>query len=74
MLGKRRTRREFKLRTREEERPKVDTQSEEDKRIHISPPDRSNYPRLFDNWMIILVFVLLIVFLIFILRWLTGAI
>lgn len=74
MLGKRRTRREFKLRTREEERPKVDVQSEEEKRIRISPPDRSKYPRLFDNWLIILVFALLIVFLIFILRWLTGAI
>lgn len=78
MFGKKHKRREFKLLKRSEEPREKNTEqkqeADEEKRIRISPPDRSSYPRLMDNWMIILVFALLILFLIFILRWIGGAI
>jgi len=73
MFEKRHTRREFKLHSRAEKQP-IETVEEEEKHVRISPPDRSSYPRLLDNWMIFLVFTLLILFLIFIMRWLSGGI
>ncbi len=71
MFEKRHTRREFKLHSRAD-KPLPEEVEEEEKHVRISPPDRSSYPRLLDNWMIILVFALLILFLIFIMRWLSG--
>ncbi len=71
MFGKKHQRREFKLESRSAQKP-VERDIEENKHVRIEPPDRSNYPRLFDNWMIILVFALLVVFLIFLLKWLNA--
>jgi len=67
-----RQKREFKLRSFDESPHENSGETEEEKHVRILPPNRSNYPRLFDNWMIILVFSLLILFLIFILKWLTN--
>lgn len=74
MFEKRHTRREFKLHSRADKPlpEEKEEKEEEEKHVRISPPDRSSYPRLLDNWMIILVFALLILFLIFIMRWLSG--
>ncbi|HDR90954.1 MAG TPA: hypothetical protein ENN75_01770 [candidate division Zixibacteria bacterium] len=74
MFEKRHTRREFKLNSRADKPPPEDIEEDEKKHVRIEPPDRTSYPRLLDNWMIILVFALLILFLIFIMRWLSGGI
>ncbi|RKZ31145.1 hypothetical protein DRQ36_03120 [bacterium] len=74
IFKKKQPRREFKLRKREiRETLEEKNADEETKRhVHFDPPDRSHYPRILDFWPVFLIVGVLVVFLFFVLRWISG--
>lgn len=70
IFEKRLPKREFKLRTHSEENAATDHKADDEKYVHFSKPDRSNYPRVLDFWPVFVVIGILTVVTILILRWL----
>ena len=72
MFGKRKFKREFKLREFTDEHPAPDIGSDEkDKHVRFSSPNRSGYPRLLDNWPVFAIIGLLTLFTILVMRWMS---